>query len=309
MTSFASSGYSMNQYNPDYSNRKVDSAHNIWGFGLTMYELLTHESARTFSERLDAMTEEDYIAWGNHSIPPLRTHREPEYTYALRQLVRRCLNLRPGLRPTAREILEVTGPMVEHYGDQVGKTRGGGGSFFQQSTRTYQLPKLYFKENEINHMPLGPHLPQFGVDDQYQAAFAAAEDKYGAPIWGPIQHPNRAQWAGRYLQMMRGERQQAENKGRKNVQVALQPESRSVPQTNRDRVDRRQQPRRLDTVDRALLASGPKPDSDEPSRRFVQRKKMRLWDGQVPAGPALSSYDSSSAEDSAEDDVSMTNAA
>jgi hypothetical protein len=54
-----------------------------------------------------------------------------------------------------------------------------------------QLPKLHFKENEINRMQLGPHLKHFGYGIEAQAAFAVEEDKYVAPVWRPFSIPIR----------------------------------------------------------------------------------------------------------------------
>ena len=185
-------------HNPDYINRKVGSVHNVWAFGMAMYELLNHERAKDFSDRVNGMTEFDYFAWDQQTIPNITTHRQPDYSQQLRDLIRWCLNLRPSLRPTVKQILGVTGPMMEYYEGQVAKSNSNAKNWFQRATYRYQLPKVYFKENEINHMPLGRHLNHFGVNDQLQAEFVFEQDNYAAPVWGPIQHPRRMVWARRY---------------------------------------------------------------------------------------------------------------
>lgn len=301
-----------------------------------MHELLTHERARIFSQRLDAMTEGQYVAWGYNSIPNLLTKKRPEYSFELRRLVMRCLSLRPSLRPTPQEILEVTGRMVGRYEDELAKYNPTMRLGIQQDSATYQLPKLYFRENDINNMPLGPHLRDFGVDDQHQAAFVAEEDNYAGPVWGPIQHPNRALWADRYQQMIRRDGQKVES----SVRIALHDKekqqllnvskavgNRVPPQAarahpararfrvNKPRVQQRanqgarmNKPRALDAIDRALLASNSIIESDEQSRRHVQVRKRRLWDGLLPVGPELSDHGHTLLKRDIDGDISMEDA-
>lgn len=249
------------EYNPDYTDRKVDSSHNIWAFGMTMWELLTLESPKSFSDRLNAMTEDEYNAWGHNTTAAITTHKQPEYSYDLRHLVRRCLNLRPSLRPTVAQILEVTGAKVEHFEEQVARTNRRVKSRVQQAIYTYQLPRLYFKENEINHMPLGPHLQDFGFNDKYQANFAFDEDKYASPIWGPILHPNRARWAWRYQQHVQLYRQKRENANGKRVQEVIDLSTVDAPRLKRSQAPEparrpaylRERPRGVDRAQRKRL--------------------------------------------------------
>ncbi|ERF72103.1 hypothetical protein EPUS_02894 [Endocarpon pusillum Z07020] len=218
-----SSDYKDAEGKPDYSNRKVDSSHNVWGFGLTMHELLTHQEAKVFSDHVNAVTEDEYNAWGRNTIPNLVTKKDPEYSYELRHLVRRCLNLKPSLRPTVEQILEVTGAKIKEYETEVAKITRGATDPVTHAKNTYQLPKLFFKENEINNMPLGPHMQEFGWDDRYLALFAFDEDRYAAPVWGPIQHPNRPAFARYYKELMQQKEEKKQNANRKRVQNTMDP--------------------------------------------------------------------------------------
>jgi hypothetical protein len=201
-----------------------------------MYELLTHERAAQFSDRMNAMTEAQYNAWGQNTIPTITTHKQPEYSHDLRHLVRQCLNLRASRRPTIQQILEQTRAKLTFYEDQLTEPSRRIKNGFQEVSYAYQLPKLYFDGNEINNMSLGPHLEHFGLDFKHQAEFAFEQDKYGAPIWGPIRHPNRALWDWRYRQLVQQSRQDGQNRNGKRVQNEIEISSGEVFRFTGDRV-------------------------------------------------------------------------
>lgn len=59
-------------------------------------------------------------------------------------------------------------------------------------------------------MQLGTHLEHFGYCLEAQTAFTVEEDKFVGPLWGHIQHPNRALWARRYQTMVQMNKQQGQ---------------------------------------------------------------------------------------------------
>lgn len=301
-----------------------------------MYELMTQQEAKDISDHVNSVTEDQYNAWGQNTIPTLVTKNDPEYSYELRHVVRLCLNLRPSLRPTVGQLLGLTKAKVKEYETELAKTTGGATDPVTHAESTYQLPKLFFKENEINNMPLGPHMQHFGWDDRHLALFAVDDDRYTAPVWGPIQHPNRPAFARYYDAMVQQKEEKKENANRKRARNTMEPAAgdaaptkrmklsepaqrpknpygRSKPArgkraTNRDKSTRkpptrrqagfvavntsrgqraeqeaRQQPqgRGLDSVDRALLASGVRPRSDDEPPRNIRSRRPRLWNDQV----------------------------
>lgn len=232
-----------------------------------MHELLTHENAKTFSDRLNNMTEVEYNAWGSNTVPTLRTGNEPEYSHELRHLIRQCLNLKPSLRPTPGQILAVTGPMVEKYQNQAARALPSRSIAEMNDSDIDHLPKLYFKENEINDMPLGPHLERFGYNNNnWLAAFAFAEDQYAGPVWGPIRHPKRAQFAYLYHKLVHDNRPQAQNANGKRIQDAIDVSSgRASGPAQRPIVPPR--PKRLDKKAKATPTKSALPPPAAPPRQ------------------------------------------
>ncbi|OCT45868.1 hypothetical protein CLCR_11230 [Cladophialophora carrionii] len=135
-----------------YQRRKEDNkdfpedvifehAFNIYGVGQTMFELVTLVSDERHLKKIRADTLEKFRANGNHQITEADVDSTPPgfYTHQLRHLVYRCLDPNPANRPTQLELMDRT-----HEGLQLAIERAGG-----------CLPKVYFRDHEINEMPLG----------------------------------------------------------------------------------------------------------------------------------------------------------
>lgn len=135
-----------------------EAAHNVWGFGKIMYDLLTlsnwtdlydemqmdNPSSRVHVTRL---TEAEYYSGGEHIIPEVQTLRKPEYSMSLRELVRDCLRAKIELRPNPATLLERTSRGLNIC---IAKTRERAG----QVSGVFS-DRVYYKGNEINRMEPG----------------------------------------------------------------------------------------------------------------------------------------------------------
>jgi hypothetical protein len=164
------------------------------------------------------------------------------------------------------QILKVTGPRVLQYEAEA-----------TSKDTPYQLPKLYFKNNEINHMPLGPHLKQFGHNFTNLAAFAFEEDQYGEHVWGPIKHPQRDLLAIPYYQLARDNEMRLNANRKRAREVDDDVSSSAEPSPKRNRRPRAA----ADSIEEALLASRSSSQSSEDNYEFARRKRMWLWNDLV----------------------------
>lgn len=241
-----------------------------------MWELIAHKDARQFSEHLNALTGDQYNEWGQNTIPPLTTHKRPEYSDELLVLVRQCLNLRPSLRPTAGQILEVTGSALSKFEEQLGRADTGIETHSQKDSDNYQLPKRYFKENEISSMPLGPHLPDFGINDQCVADFALKRTVMQGPSGDlssihDVRLGNGALCSLCNLSSKTPERSTGREDGNRALNRAGRPEMQQHEQPLHSRHQHRPEP--VLTPDISLLGLGWNNDQRrEPERRIEEQR-------------------------------------
>jgi hypothetical protein len=105
-----------------------------------MFELVTLERDEKHLGRIRARSLKKFRENGNHQIPDWEVNTIPPgfYTNELCRLVHRCLDPNPANRPTQLELMDRT-----HEGLQLAIERAG------------CVPRVYFRDNEIDEMPLG----------------------------------------------------------------------------------------------------------------------------------------------------------
>ena len=152
---------------------KFLAAHNVWGFGKLMYDMMT----LSWSYELDEMmyksaTEAEYYGRLNeHAIPEITTNKKPEYSSALRDLIRECLHIEIGKRPTPQQLLERTQRGLE----TAAQSR-------LQGADNHDGPRVYHMGNEVNHMPRG----DAGLSAQRSDWKAIREQFWLDPHWQPL---------------------------------------------------------------------------------------------------------------------------
>jgi hypothetical protein len=162
--------------NPGY---KFLSGHNVWAFGKLMYDLMTLSWPDELDGKMDRETteEEYYHSLHQHAIREITTGKNPDYSPSLRQLIRECLHIEIGKRPTPLELLTRT---TIGFSEAVRSRR------FQ--TNQSRGPRVYYMGHEINHMPRGDaRIPMLRRDFR-----AFRKDGRPDPDWQPLLS---ARWA------------------------------------------------------------------------------------------------------------------
>ena len=95
----------------------------------------------------DAITEEYYIRTTPQRVPYFDRAEFPEYSPRLLDLVEQCLRFETVLRPTPAALVTLTDAGLK---EALQRLQGAEMNTEQAVAR---VPRLYFKENEINHMP------------------------------------------------------------------------------------------------------------------------------------------------------------
>lgn len=125
---------------------RLSSYTNVWAIGATMYDLLTlHHVQRALHP---GEIDED-----GEGLDQIRTGKDPEYSHALRHLVRSCLRPNPQDRPSIRDLRQTIESARLAFKQEGSRLRGDNQSVPHPSER------LYYKGKEIEKMSPGRWVP------------------------------------------------------------------------------------------------------------------------------------------------------
>lgn len=127
------------------NNDKLYFWTNAWAIGVVMYELTTlHRAARVLFGRPDPE---------GHGCPPILTNKAPEYSTALRDTIRSCLNMTPDDRMSIIQLRIITRRYARLTKDELAAHRPAPDVPCEEE-------RLYYRDNEINGMaPGGDYIP------------------------------------------------------------------------------------------------------------------------------------------------------
>lgn len=155
------------------------SAHNIWGFGKVMHDMMKLD----YGDQVDGIMDREisernyYEKYNEHGIPPITTKKVPEYSSSLRDLIRECLHIKIGKRPSPRALLDRTGRGLQAAAESI-----------RTNPHDFNGPRVYYMGHEINHMPAGNAMRAMRQED-----FECIEqDMWPDPTWQPLL---AARWA------------------------------------------------------------------------------------------------------------------
>lgn len=136
---------------PQGTTENLASYTNIWALGATMYELLTLHRVRS------ALYVDDTDPYGGiEGLPEITTGKDPEYTGALRSLIRQCLRPNPDDRPRIGEMEEQIGKYRQRMAHYYYPIRG------EDKTIPAEEERLYYHGKEIETMKPGRYRPSPG---------------------------------------------------------------------------------------------------------------------------------------------------
>lgn len=138
-----------------------------------MYDLITLSLPSDLDEKVQATTTEFryYEKYRQHMIADIATRKKPEYSPRLRALIRECLHIKIGKRPTPQQLLERT-----QLGLQSALTSRS------QNAESPNEPRVYYRDNEINSMPIG----NAGIPMQREQFHSLKQDLFLDPAWQPL---------------------------------------------------------------------------------------------------------------------------
>lgn len=158
---------------------RLSSYTNIWAIGATMYELLTlhHVKKALYPNEIN----ED-----GEGLDEIRTNKEPEYTDALRTLVRSCLRPNPQDRPDIRLLQKIISSSRSEFKLEGSRLRG------EDQFTPHESERLYYLGKEIESMKAGrwePTNPE--LTEGEESGFR--DPRYSAmrfPDWGRVKKTN-----------------------------------------------------------------------------------------------------------------------
>ena len=138
-----------------------------------MFDTMRLCNSNRLDNEMKEMTEDEYYGGGgSNAFPRIRRTKTFNYTSQLRNLVSLCCRIDRDLRPTPEELKKLT-----QDGLAAAKLRLSDPGVDNQGT---QVPRLYFKGNEIVNMPLGDNnVPAFGMGDYNDIV----KDRFGDRDW------------------------------------------------------------------------------------------------------------------------------
>lgn len=141
--------YAPEQLHDDVTPRnqkdRLSSYTNVWAIGATMLELLT------LSPHVDYMNDPDYNVDG--VITDIETDKKPEYSIALRDLIKSCLEPKPLERIKIGSLRACIKSNRDHLSETYEQSDNNGRARFEDDSL------LYYIRNEINNMPPGRYEP------------------------------------------------------------------------------------------------------------------------------------------------------
>jgi serine/threonine protein kinase len=137
-----------------------------------MYDLMKLAWWYGLGDKMNSTTEERYYNdYDQHAIGEITTRKNPEYSPGLRDLVRKCLHIDIGKRPTSQQLLErTTVGLQEAFSSR------------QQNTEDPNTLRVYYMGHEINHMPVGDANAAMRRVDWKDLR----RDQWADPTWQPL---------------------------------------------------------------------------------------------------------------------------
>ncbi|EXJ93968.1 serine/threonine protein kinase [Capronia coronata CBS 617.96] len=135
-----------------------DHSLNIYGAGATMYAVTTLSRDRRLI-RVRAKHYSKYRQNGNHQVSKVRTKLPGVYSSRLRHLIHRCIDPDPANRPSQVELMDATLRGLRLAERRVRRARAeahaAAGGDVNVTPPPLPEEKLYYRDHEINDLPLG----------------------------------------------------------------------------------------------------------------------------------------------------------